>query len=251
MLKCDAETGVCSLPELSDPAAAQTLATAAVPTVRYVGDPMCSWCWGIAPALEEVAAYCLDRGIDFSVHVGGLRPGGGDAWNAAFRAFLRHEWETIRQVSGQPFGFSILDAAEFDYDTEPACRAVVAASALLAQRPQGSRAVLAFFAGIQKQFYVNGADPKAPAFYRALCSEAGVDYEEFLAVFQSADAQAATVREFQRCRRWGVRGFPSILLDMNGQVTLLASGYTTSAALVEKLNEQLGLPPGASSPITA
>ena len=36
----------------------------------YVGDPMCSWCWGFAPEIESLAD---DYPIE--VVVGGLRPG--------------------------------------------------------------------------------------------------------------------------------------------------------------------------------
>ena len=240
MLSCDAKTGLCILPESADKSSSQTHETIAKPTVRYIGDPMCSWCWGISPTLKELASYCDSHNINFTVHVGGLRPGGGDEWNPQFKAFLRDEWETIHQRTGQPFGFSLLDKAEFNYDTEPACRAVVAMTLLLKNRPNSSQAVLAFFSGIQKQFYVDGADPKQPEFYRALCAEAGVIYEEFLKVFQSANAKTATIQEFERCRSWGVRGFPSILLEVNGQMTLLASGYTTGAALIENLQSALG-----------
>lgn len=158
MLNCNPETGVCSLPEVFDKPASQKPVETAEPTVRYIGDPMCSWCWGISPTLIEVASYCQSHGLNFSVHVGGLRPGGGDEWNSSFKAFLRHEWENIHRVTGQPFGFSVLDEAEFNYDTEPACRAVVAMKLLRTS----SQVVLAFFSSIQQQFYVKGSDPKQP-----------------------------------------------------------------------------------------
>ena len=238
MLNCDAETGVCSLPETSDNTASHLPASTVVPAVRYIGDPMCSWCWGISPALKEVATYSQKHGLDFSVHVGGLRPGGGDEWNSSFKAFLRHEWENIHRVTGQPFGFSILDEAEFNYDTEPACRAVVAMS----QLQESSQVLLAFFSGIQRRFYVDGADPKQPAFYQALCTEAGVSYADFLQVFQSPEAKIATTQEFQRCRSWGIRGFPSIVLEVNGRVSHLASGYTTATTIIEKIESFLSNP---------
>ena len=231
MLNCDPETGVCIVPELSDKPAAQKPLTTAVTTVRYVGDPMCSWCWGIAPTLKDVASYCQSHGLDFGVHVGGLRPGGGDEWNPTFRAFLRHEWENVHRVTGQPFGFSILDEPEFNYDTEPACRAVVAMSLL----QENSQVLLAFFSGIQRRFYVEGADPKQPEFYQELCVEAGVNHAEFLKVFESPETKAATLQEFRRCRSWGVRGFPSIVLEREGRVSHLASGYTTTAAVIKMI----------------
>ena len=235
MLNCDPETGVCSLPEVFDKPASRKPVATAVPTVRYIGDPMCSWCWGISPTLKDVSTYCQKHGLDFSVHVGGLRPGGGDEWNSSFKAFLRHEWENIHRVTGQPFGFSVLDEVEFNYDTEPACRAVVTMKLLRTS----SQLVLAFFSSIQQRFYVKGSDPKQPAFYRELCAEAEVAYEEFLKVFESPEAKAATLQEFQNCRNWGVRGFPSLLLERDGRVTHLASGYTTTAALIEKLESAL------------
>lgn len=240
MMNCDSKTSVCKLPELSEGAASQALVKASLPTVRYIGDPMCSWCWGISPVLNEVESYCRSRNVDFSVHVGGLRPGGGDEWSPSFKNFLRHEWENIRRVTGQPFGFSLLDKTEFNYDTEPACRAVVVMSELLKRRQRDSQALLTFFSGIQKRFYVDGADPKEPLFYRDLCVEAGIPYEEFFEAFHSASAKAATVQEFQHCRSWGIRGFPSVVLDLNGRMTPLVSGYTTSTALIQKLESLLG-----------
>lgn len=240
MTNCDSETGVCNLPESSEGAASQALVKASVPTVRYIGDPMCSWCWGISPVLKEVESYCRSRNVDFSVYVGGLRPGGGDEWALPFKNFLRHEWENIHRVTGQPFGFSLLDKAEFNYDTEPACRAVVVMSELLKRRQRDSQALLTFFSGIQKRFYVDGADPREPPFYRDLCVETEIPYEEFFEAFHSAGAKAATVQEFQRCRSWGIRGFPSLVLDLDGRMTPLVSGYTTSTALIQKLESLLG-----------
>ena len=42
MLDCDAEAGVCSLPESPDKTALQVPLSKLVPAVRYIGDPICS-----------------------------------------------------------------------------------------------------------------------------------------------------------------------------------------------------------------
>jgi len=238
-MKCDPETGLCRVPESSVRPTPSTPNGSAAATVRYVGDPMCSWCWGMSAELEKVALYCKSHGLGFSVHVGGLRPGGGDPWNAQFKAFLRHEWEQIHRVTGQPFDFTLLDTADFNYDTEPACRAVAVMAGLLEARGDDRMAVLTFFAGIQRRFYVGGADPKQAEFYRDLCPGVGVSYEDFLAAFLSVASRTRTIQEFQRCRSWGVRGFPSVLLDMKDRLIPLASGYTTSTALIESISTLL------------
>lgn len=32
-------------------------------TVRYIADPMCAQCYGIAPFMDEVSAYCDRHGL--------------------------------------------------------------------------------------------------------------------------------------------------------------------------------------------
>lgn len=89
----------------------------------YLGDPMCSWCWGIAPELDRLSSQVA---LPFDVVVGGLRPGpSADRMNASTAARLADHWRHVEARSGQPFDFSILDDHTWTYDTEPACRAVV------------------------------------------------------------------------------------------------------------------------------
>lgn len=238
MMQCDLVTGVCALPDAGDDAATDPQSVGAHPTFHYIGDPMCSWCWAISPALEAVAAFCAARDIGFSITVGGLRAGGGDAWNAAFRDFLRKEWQHVAAVSGQPFGFSLLDAPHFDYDTEPACRAVVTAQRLQARGDGPGSAVLPFFAAVQRKFYVDGQDPKIVDFYADICRSLNMDFDAFRRLFASPEAQAATQQAFVRCRQWGVRSFPTLALEREGRLQILANGFVTpeqAIALAEQV----------------
>ncbi len=144
MMKCDPVKGTCQLPDFKS-------TETAVPAIRngvavhYIGDPMCSWCWGISPTVSKVMAFCEAEGIEFSMTMGGLRAGGGDPWNTAFKDFLHNEWRHIAQVTGQPFGFTLLDAAHFDYDTEPACRAVMTVQLLQTRKNLAPSIALKFF----------------------------------------------------------------------------------------------------------
>ena len=78
---CDVQTGVCS-PAAAPHAPVLPWQPQGEPELIYVGDPMCSWCWGMAPALQAFAAHALQQELAFSVVLGGLRPGGADAWTA-------------------------------------------------------------------------------------------------------------------------------------------------------------------------
>lgn len=238
MMQCDPLTGSCLLPDELLDTQRQPFAASNV-VIRYVGDPMCSWCWGISPVVKQLVEFCEQRGLNFVMTMGGLRAGGGDLWNSAFKAFLSKEWGHIQATTGQPFGFSLLEQAQFNYDTEPACRAVVTAALLLAARGLPSSAALPFLAATQHKFYVHGQDPTTTVFYRDICEQVGLPFSEFSQIFTSQRARDAVNEDFARCRQWGVRSFPTLLLEQHGEISLLATGYVTAETLLNRLNAQL------------
>lgn len=239
MMNCDPVTGACVVPELNT-------ATNTTPerlrqdlAVHYVGDPMCSWCWGISPTVKRLEAFCADEGIAFSLTMGGLRAGGGDPWSPQFKDFLRNEWQHIAHVTGQPFGFTLLDAAEFNYDTEPACRAIATVKLLQAKHALPKSVVLTFFSAVQQKFYVAGQDTTEVDFYADICAAVGLNVAEFTALFDSAEAKQAVHQEFVRCRQWGVRSFPTILLERNGEISPLAVGMVHADQLLATLKHEI------------
>ena len=64
-------------------------------------------------------------------------------------------------------------------------------------------------------------------------------YQEFLDIFLSEEARSATQQEFQRCRSWGIRGFPSIIVDRQGEITPIATGYAPSTKLFAQIESVL------------
>ncbi|AIG01956.1 thioredoxin domain-containing protein [Pseudomonas fluorescens] len=239
MIKCDTESRICSV---DGEASALGLASGRQQTgfvVHYVGDPMCSWCWGISPAIAGLAAYCSAQGIDFVLTVGGLRAGGGDPWTEPFKAFLRKEWAHIQQVTGQPFGGDLLARDTFNYDTEPSCRAVVTAAMMIKLQELETFTALDFFRAVQYKFYVEGQDPTQPTFYQSVCGDLGLSFSEFALLFDSPMMKRRVEQEFKSCRSWGVNAFPSILVERKGSRALLAVGEVSQAQLIARLEETM------------
>lgn len=233
---CDPETGVCELPGAAAQRHAEPRADSAIGEVLYVGDPMCSACWGISPALRQLEAEASARRIPFRILVGGLRAGGGDAWTDEFRDFLRHHWEEIGARTGQPFSTRFLDRASFDYDTEPSCRAFVVLRDMLSDRGGAATDACEVFAAIQSKFYADAEDPTVASFYRSICEANDLDFSTFVTRFEHPDARRATAVEFQEVRGLGVRAFPTVLYRDGTSVSVLAVGYTTGAKLVDALD---------------
>lgn len=235
MINCNPETGACELPSAASAPAAGAPRQQRPATLHYVGDPMCSWCWGLSAELKQIALHCQKQGIGFSVTMGGLRAGGGDKWDDAFKGFLRQEWRHIAAVTGQPFGYGLLDEPHFDYDTEPACRAVAVAQLLLAKEGEDPPLALSFFTAVQRKFYVQGSDPKAVDFYRSICAETGISFDDFRKQFESDAGKQAAQAHFDRCRVMGVRSFPTLLLERDDERFAVASGYLKAADAIDRI----------------
>ncbi len=60
----------------------------------YVGDPMCSWCWGFAPVKRRIEEQCQGR-AEVSLVVGGLRPFTTEPQDDQRKTFLREHWQEI------------------------------------------------------------------------------------------------------------------------------------------------------------
>lgn len=183
----------------------------------YVGDPMCSWCWGFAPVLEQLDARYQ---LPLRTVVGGLRPGpAAEPLGTRLAEFLRHHWEQIAELTGQPFDLSGLDREDWTYDTWPADVAVVAGRIVDESR------VLAWFSRVQRAFYAEGADITNRSVLVALADEFGL--ERFADVYDDPATAEATRADFTLSRQLGVSGFPSLLFRDDEVVAPVAYGYTS------------------------
>lgn len=199
----------------------------------YVMDPMCSWCWGFAPVFEALARQAEAAGVSVHLVAGGLRAGTVDALDPATRRYILEHWQSVQDTTGQPFRFDGALAEGFVYDTEPACRALVAARSLDADK------VWPLVRLIQQAFYVEGRDVTQPGVLVELAEQAGLSAEKFAIAFDSAAELAATVADFQWVQNLGIAGFPTVLAERNGQKALLTNGYQPLEQLAPLLGRWL------------
>ncbi len=201
----------------------------------YIADPMCSWCYGFGPELNAL----LEGLPEMPIHivVGGLRAYNRKVMDAELKATLLSHWQHVEERTGLPFSRDTLAREGFVYDTEPACRAVVAARTL------APTVALPVFHAIQNAFYAQGLDVTRGDVLAATASialnNAGftIDAATFLDHWNSEAAITATNEDFVQTQHWGVTGFPTLVLERDGQLDLVASGYTTMPTLVESLQQ--------------
>jgi len=194
--------------------------------VMFFGDPMCSWCWGFEPELRQLVA--LNKGqARFHVVMGGLRPGTTETWDPSMRSYIRHHWQDVQAKTGQPFDFARFDDAQFIYDTEPSCRAVVTVRAI------DQALALDMYEALQRAFYADNRDITSAEGLADIASSIGVDRTQFFTRFISDEARAQVAFDFKRTQAFGVQGFPSVLCAEDGQYAFLALGYRSFASMRE------------------
>lgn len=199
----------------------------------YVGDPMCSWCYGFGVPLGQL----LERFPDVPVQLvlGGLRAYNTQVMDAALKDKLRQAWAEVGRRSGQPFSNALLDRDDFIYDTEPACRAVVTV------RQHAPALALRMYHAIQQAFYVQGRDVTKAAVLGEIWDEVHGRTKEawghinFLRDFESEAMRLRTRDDFAQAKQWGVQGFPTLLAVVGGQAQILSHGYAEADVLAERL----------------
>jgi len=199
-------------------------------TLIYVGDPMCSWCYGFAPELSK-SVDDLKEKVDVQVVMGGLRPYNTEKMTD-LADFLKKHWEDVNARSGQPFSYGVLQE-NYAYDTEPPSRAVVVVRGM---KPELE---MQFFKALQTLFYVGNKDMNVVGSYLPLVKEMGLDVEEFKTKFASEDMKNAVKADFELAGRMGVRGFPSMVLLKDGQYILISNGYTKADRIVTAVERAL------------
>jgi putative protein-disulfide isomerase len=193
----------------------------------YVGDPMCSWCWGFAPEIESLADE-----LPVEVVVGGLRPGPmAQVLDDRMAAFLRHHWLEIAERTGQPFDVSALQRRDgWVYDTEPAAMAVTQ------MRVMNEPATLDYFTKVQHAFYAEGRDVTDFDMLAELTGGFDVDQEDFRSAVGADESRQRAWHDFTRARNWGISGFPTVVGELgDGRLALLARGWASAATIRERI----------------
>lgn len=196
----------------------------------YFTDPMCSWCWGFAPVVRQLRD---EGGHQIEVAVGGLRAGEKRGMTAELRDYVLHHWQQVAATTGAVFRFEDALPEGFVYNTEPACRALVAMRQLM---PASS---LEYLHTLQAAFYADGEDITQADSLARLATTQGVEQETFVETWESDAIRLATQSDFERKDQYGVMGFPCLLLDTGERMRLLTMGYQPLAVVEQQIQRRL------------
>jgi putative protein-disulfide isomerase len=179
-------------------------------TLHYIYDPLCGWCYGAEP-LAQAAAEVAD--LEVALHGGGLWPE-PTTLPDDMRNYISQADKRLAELSGQPMGERYRNELLFDpeliLESAPTIRAVLAAESLAGKG-------LAMLQAIQHAHYVDGRHVVRPEVLTELAERVGLDSAEFADVVAKVDVDAHIAQTRALMGRIGAQGFPTFVLEINGQ----------------------------------
>jgi putative protein-disulfide isomerase len=188
------------------------------PTLHYIFDPLCGWCYGAAPLVD--AARQLP-GLVVQWHAGGMLAGPhARRITADWRDHVLPHDQRIAQLTGQPFGSAytdvLLNQVGTPLDSGPPITALLAVQAMDQASDQPQVHALDLLHRIQHAHYAEGRTISDADTLQQIAAEAGLDTQQFAAayVMQLGDRTIDHIRDSRQwLQRAGGQGFPTWVLE--------------------------------------
>jgi len=193
------------------------------PTIFYVYDALCGWCYGFGPVIQKFEDNYRDR-VQTEVLSGGMVIGGRVGPISNMADYTRQAVPRLTEITGVKFGEAyftqVLDKGTYISNSEPPS---VALSILKEQAPERP---IALVHNLQKLQFVEGRDFNEVETYLPLAATYGISEEIFRHKFASDDYRLKAHQDFELVQSWGITGFPAVVCQYQDKLYLAARGFT-------------------------
>lgn len=206
----------------------------ASPTLYYIHDPMCSWCWGFRPVWHTVQTALANK-VDIQYLLGGLAADSDSPMPTDMQANIKDTWVHIQQVvPGTIFNFDFWIKNQPRRSTYPSCRAVIAAG-LQEQKVGLSNCSELMLHNIQKAYYLEAKNPSNNEVLIQLAIDMGLDGKKFADDLTSDQCEFLLQKDLQRTEQLGIRSFPTLMLSSEHKSTLITIDYNRSDSIISNI----------------
>lgn len=198
-----------------------------MPTLYYIHDPMCSWCWAYRPTLLQLRTH-LPEDVRWQNVLGGLAPDNDQPMSKYLQNMIQSHWRQIESTIGTEFNFDFWTSCQPRRDTYKACRAVLAASQQQAEETM--------IEAIQKAYYLRAINPSEPDALADLAAELGLNRSRFVEDFASAKTETEFQRQLALRDKLNVKSFPSLVLQQNSLCSNIRHHYQDFHTSLAEIN---------------
>ena len=204
------------------------------PTLLYVMDPLCGWCYGFSPVVMKLQER-YEAVMDFRVVPGGMVTGTRVEPVSEKADYILQAYKRVEEMTGVKFGDPYLDRLREGSTisaSEPPCRALHLFFTLHPDK------AVEYAHQLQRAIYLDGYDWNDGETYSHLARLFGLDAKDFMKQWESEEARYAVQQEFQWVQAAGINGFPCVVVEKSEQYYLVSQGYRPledMEAVIEKV----------------
>ena len=197
----------------------------------YIHDPMCSWCWGFKPVWTKLQEI-IPSTIQVKYLLGGLAKDSDIPMPLPLQSTIQQTWHTIEhEIPGIIFNYKFWTKNTPQRSTYPACRAVIAA------RKQNAHLELEIIDKIQRAYYLEAQNPSDINVLIAIVNDMNLNIDIFTHDISSTEIHTKLNDEIKLSRALGTQGFPSLILNHNGENYTIDINYTNADCMLNNIKE--------------
>jgi putative protein-disulfide isomerase len=206
------------------------------PTLVYCYDALCGWCYGFSPVMERLKKD-FSNDFEFEILSGGMMLGSRTGPIGKVAPFVKTAYKTVEQYTGILFGEAFLN--DLLGPGNLMLNSWKPSLALTAFKNMQAGDAFAFASALQRAVYIDGLSTDDDATFEAVARQFSLDPKAFLDFMLSESVQQQTRDEFKRVQRYGVTGFPTLLMAIGSDFAPLVSGYRSYDDLAAGLKQLL------------
>ncbi|MEX1269776.1 MAG: DsbA family protein [Balneolaceae bacterium] len=191
------------------------------PTLIYVYDPLCGWCYTFHPVVHQLAEKFKER-LSIQVKPGGLAIGEQARTIRDGYSFIPQASKQAETVTGVKFGrnfYLLAEEGSYFINSEPPCIAQMVVNKLAPGH------ALQFAGDMQNAFFRDGKSLNKWETFEELLKPLPVDLNECRKLFESDEMKQETYEQFDWCKKAGATGFPALLLKIGDEIGVMSRGY--------------------------
>ena len=201
--------------------------------IYYVMDPLCGWCYGFSEVSGKLDSALGVQNIHMNSITGGMITGKRIGPIAPMVDFFKKSYPTLEQKTGVKFGKGFINGTlnkpETIYNSIPPSIAIAIVGT---EKPIQK---LRFIRAIQKAIYFDGIAPTDTVALSRISADFGFDQKEFYTKMKDKRYLEIAQKDFRIAKEMGVKGFPTIVGEKNGEFDLINVGYSNFEKVHQKI----------------
>jgi putative protein-disulfide isomerase len=199
----------------------------------YISDPLCGWCYGNSKNILEIKRQFASQ-FDFEILMGGMwlppnTKSGGDNLSK----FMQEHVPPMEKTTGAKVSEAFYQLANNPNYVFSSLEASAASVLVKKLKPE---VAFEFASAVQTRFYQEGAPLDQTATYLPILQKLGIDSDQFKTQWLQDDNLRMTKAEFTRAGTLA-NGFPTLLIEMNGEMGKITAGYFDLEAMSNHLKK--------------